>query len=120
MLLIESPEFDEMRGTWNQVFNALLRKMAEGGNSSGSVTLKLNILVANVEVETPKGKRLARAPIFDYKITSNLPQTFSYKNDVHIGEVEMEYTEEGGTKLKRLPNYQMTLDDYERDEEDDT
>lgn len=118
MLLIESPEFAEMRGTWNQVFNALLRKMTEGGNSSGSVTLKLNIVVGNAEVETAEGKRLAKHPIFDYKITSNMPQTFTYKNDILLGEVEMEYTEEGGIKLKRLPNSQMTLDDYERDEDD--
>ena len=47
-----------------------------------------------------------------------MPQTFTYKNDILLGEVEMEYTEEGGIKLKRLPNAQMTLDDYEHDTED--
>ena len=120
MLLIENPEFATMRGMWNQVLDSLLRRMAEGGNSSGSVTLKLNIVVANTEVETEEGKRLAKHPIFDYKITSNMPQTFTYKNDILLGEVEMEYTEEGGIKLKRMPNSQMTLDEYERDEEDDT
>ena len=61
---------------------------------------------------------LAKHPIFDYKITSNMPQTFTYKNDILLGEVEMEYTEEGGIKLKRMPNSQMTLDDYERDEDE--
>lgn len=120
MLLIENPEFADMRGMWNQVLDSLLRRMTEGGHSDGSVTLKLNVLLANTEVETPEGKRLAKHPNFDYKITSNMPQTYTYKNDILLGEVEMEYTEEGGIKLKRLPNSQMTLDDYERDEEDDT
>jgi hypothetical protein len=120
MLLIENTEFATMRGMWNQVLDSLLRRMAEGGNSSGSVTLKLNIVLANTEVETAEGKRLAKHPIFDYKITSNMPQQFTYRNDILLGEVEMEYTEEGGIKLKRLPNSQMTLDDYERDEEDNT
>lgn len=118
MLLIENPEFCTMRGMWNQVLDSLLRRMTEGGYSQGSVTLKLNILVAKTEVETAEGKRLANHPIFDYKITSNMPQTFTYKNDILLGEVEMVYTEEGGIKLKRLPNAQMTLDDYEHDTED--
>ena len=118
MLLIENPEFATMRGMWNQVLDSLLRRMAEGGHSDGSVTLKLNVLLTNTEVETPEGKRMAKHPIFDYKITSNMPQTFTYKNDILLGEVEMEYTEEGGIKLKRMPNSQMTLDDYERDEDE--
>lgn len=120
MLLIENPEFASMRGMWNQVLDSLLSRMAEGGNSSGSVTLKLNIVLSNTEVETAEGKRLAKHPKFDYKITSNMPQQFTYRNVILLGEVEMEYTEEGGIKLKRLPNSQMTLDDYERDEADDT
>jgi hypothetical protein len=115
MLLIENPEFSTMRGMWNQVLDSLLRRMAEGGYSQGSVTMKLNIVLAKTEVETAEGKRLANHPIFDYKITSNMPQTFTYKNDILLGEVEMECTEENGIRLKRLPNAQMTLDDYEDD-----
>lgn len=115
MLLIENPEFSEMRGMWNQVLDSLLRRMAEGGQSSGSVTLKLNVLMAHTEVETAEGTRIAKIPNFDYKVTSNMPQTFTYKSHLLLGEVEMECTEETGIKLKRLPNAQMTLDDYEDD-----
>ena len=115
MLLIENPEFCDMRGMWNQVLDGLLRKMNESGMSSGSVTLKLNIQMEHIAVDTGKDARMATVPNFEYKVTSNMPQTHTYKGNVMIGEVEMEYTEDGGIRLKRLPNSQMTLEDYEDD-----
>lgn len=118
MLLIENPEFSTMRGTWNQVLDSLLRRMVSEGHSQGSVTLKLNIQMGYTAVETAEGGRMATVPNFDYKVTSNMPQTYSYKEDMRMGEVEIEYDEDnGGIRLRRLPNTQMTLSDYERDKD---
>lgn len=121
MLLIESPEFAGMRGMWNQALDGVLRKMAADNHPQGTVTLKLNIELTYPTVETIIGKRTAKVPNFDYKITTNVPQTSTFKEDLAIGEVEMEYTPETGVTLKRLPG-QMTLDQYEEesDEDDDT
>lgn len=113
MLLIEDPEFAHMRGAWNSALDGMLRKLVTDNHSQGSVTLKLNVQMAYPAVDTPAGRRMAKVPEFEYKITTNVPQTYTYKEDLRMGEVEMEFTPETGIRLKRLPNAQMTLDDYD-------
>jgi len=51
---------------------------------------------------------------------ANVPQTYTFKEGLTMGQVEMEYTPELGVTLKRLPG-QMTLEQYEEEsKEDDT
>lgn len=116
MLLIENPEFGEMRGMWNQVLDSLLRRMDESGSSSGSVTLKLAITVNKTIVESLEGKRLANIPQFDYKVTSNMPQTITTKGSLMIGESEL-ICSDGNMSLRRVPAAQMTLQDLEEDDD---
>ena len=112
MLLIENTEFAEMRGMWNQVLDSLLRRMSESGSSAGSVSMKLTITVNRVIVDHPGGKRVANIPQFDYKITSNMPQTITTKGALLIGESEL-INADGDIRLKRVPNAQMTLQDLD-------
>lgn len=115
MLLIENPEFSEMRGMFNQVMDSLLRRMLTGDGSQGSVTLKINIELRREEVEGMG--RLAVIPDFSYNVTSNLPQKITTKGTLLLGAREI-VDGPAGIALNRVPVGQMRLEDYEEEQDD--
>lgn len=115
MLLIENPDFAELRGLFNQILDSLLRRMVNGNGSQGSVTLKIDIELRREEVEGMG--RMAIIPDFSYNVTSNLPQKITTKGSLMLGEREI-VDGPAGITLHRVPVGQMRLEDYEKEQDD--
>ena len=74
-LNITSPEFATLRAGFDKMLNTTMAKLREGGTTSATLSLKLDIDLFKEAVDMPNGStRWANKPLFSHKYTATIQQ----------------------------------------------